>query len=169
MTTLICSLTCFSNGISLFDMITYDDRYSILQDGGVTVPTSAVELAIDIHAIRVINAHNFQRCITALWRGFYHVQYYEDDRLIVGPYRHITSQHFRDHFDTQRIKGYPCIRVLTPVPLYQNLLNLFFTLLFMVLYTITVNTPNERRDIDFVEGCLFAFALGFFFDEVTKM
>lgn len=59
--------------------------------------------------------------------------------------------------------------VLTPVPLYQNLLNLFFTLLFMVLYTITVNTPNERRDIDFVEGCLFAFALGFFFDEVTRL
>jgi hypothetical protein len=39
----------------------------------------------------------------------------------------------------------------------------------MVFYTITVNTPNEKNTIDFVEGCLFAFALGFFFDEVAKM
>jgi hypothetical protein len=39
----------------------------------------------------------------------------------------------------------------------------------MILYTISVNTPNEKGEIDFVEGCLFAFALGFFFDEVVKM
>jgi hypothetical protein len=80
-------------------------RYSILLNGGVTNPTSAVELAVDFHAIRVINAHNFQRCIIALWRGYYHIQYYEDSRLIVGPYKHLISRHFRDHFDTQRIKG----------------------------------------------------------------
>ena len=59
--------------------------------------------------------------------------------------------------------------MVIPVPLYQNLLNLFFTLLFMVLYTISVNTPNDKGRIDFVEGTLFAFALGFFFDEVAKM
>jgi hypothetical protein len=46
---------------------------------------------------------------------------------------------------------------------------LFFTLLFMVLYTISVNTPNEKSTIDAVKGCLFACALGFFFDEVAKM
>ena len=39
----------------------------------------------------------------------------------------------------------------------------------MILYTISVNTPNEKGEIDFVEGCLFAFALGLFFDEVIKM
>jgi hypothetical protein len=55
------------------------------------------------------------------------------------------------------------------VPLYQNLLNLFFTLLFIVFYTISVNTPNDKGVIDVPEGFLFAFALGFFFDEVTKV
>jgi hypothetical protein len=49
------------------------------------------------------------------------------------------------------------------------MINLFFSLLFLVLYTITVNTPNDKDKIDTVEGFLFAFALGFFFDEVTKM
>ena len=39
----------------------------------------------------------------------------------------------------------------------------------MILYTICVNTPNDSGTIDFVEGTLFAFALGFFFDEVTKL
>jgi len=46
---------------------------------------------------------------------------------------------------------------------------LFFTLVFMILYTISVNTPNDKNNIDIVEGFLFAFALGFFFDEVTKI
>jgi len=55
------------------------------------------------------------------------------------------------------------------VPLYQNLLNLFFTLMLMVLYTLSVNSPNAKGNIDFFEGALFTFALGFFFDELTKM
>jgi hypothetical protein len=80
-------------------------RYSLLLDGEQTNPTSAVELAVDFHAIHVINAHNFQRCITALWRGYYHIQYYGDDRVVVGPYKNLTSRHFRDHFEIERIKG----------------------------------------------------------------
>jgi hypothetical protein len=155
-------------------------RYSIILNGAPTAPTSAVELAVDSHAIRVISAHNFQHCINALWRGYYHIQYYENDTLIVGPYRNLTSTHFIDHFDIERIKGSPPdsffpppppnnFRYLFLVPLYQNLLNLFFTLLFIVLYSITVNTPNNIAKIDFFEGALFAFALGFFFDEVIKM
>jgi hypothetical protein len=46
---------------------------------------------------------------------------------------------------------------------------LFFSLLFLALYTITVNTPNDKGKIDAAEGLLFAFALGFFFEELTKM
>jgi hypothetical protein len=139
-----------------------------MQDGNATVPTSAVELAADLHIIRVIAATNFQRCVTALWRGYYSIQYYDDNRLIVGQYKYLTSQHFRQHFDTQRIKG-TLFLVFNKVPLYQNVLNLFFTLLFVLLYTIAVNTPTEKGDFDIVEGFLFAFALGFFFDEITKM
>ena len=55
------------------------------------------------------------------------------------------------------------------VPRYLNLLNLFFMVFFLVLYTIVVNTPNEAGEIDFAEGLLFAFVFGFFFDEVTRM
>ena len=80
-------------------------RYSVILNGNVVSPASAVEMAVDFHVIRVINTHNFQRCIIALWRGYYHIQYYYDDSLIVGPYKYLTSQRIADHFDTERIKG----------------------------------------------------------------
>jgi len=80
-------------------------RYSIMQNGKPTDPVSAVEFAVDLHATKVIAANNYQRCIIALWRGYYNVQYYEDDRLVFGEYKYLTSRKFSDHFDTQRIKG----------------------------------------------------------------
>lgn len=60
-------------------------------------------------------------------------------------------------------------RLTIPVPRYQNLLNLFFTVLFLVIYTVTVNTPNLTGNFDLIEGLLFIFVFGFFFDEFTKM
>ena len=77
----------------------------MILNGNVVSPASAVEMAVDFHVIRVINAHNFQRCIIALWRGYYHIQYYYDNSLILGPYKYLTSQRLTDHFDTERIKG----------------------------------------------------------------
>jgi hypothetical protein len=76
-----------------------------MQHGKPTDPTSAVEFAVDLHATEVISANNYQRCITALWRGYYNVQYFDDDRLTFGEYKYLGSQNFSDHFDTQRIKG----------------------------------------------------------------
>src|SRR5277367_1527339 len=100
-----CSQICYSNGTGHFPtwlMV----RYSIIQNGNPTDPVSAVEFAVDLHATTVIAASNYQRCITALWRGYYNVQYYDDDRLTFGEYEYLTSRKFSDHFDTQRIKGF---------------------------------------------------------------
>jgi hypothetical protein len=74
-------------------------------NGKPTDPTSAIEFAVDLHATKVISANNYQRCINALWRGYYNVQYDQDDRLIFGEYEYLPSKRFLDHFDTQRIKG----------------------------------------------------------------
>jgi hypothetical protein len=82
-----------------------EGRYSIMQNGKPTDPASAVEFAVDLHATKVIAASNYQRCIIALWMGYYNVQYYEDDRLAFGEYKYLTSRNFSEHFDTQRIKG----------------------------------------------------------------
>ena len=87
-----------------------NQRYSILQNGKATDPVSAIEFAVDLHATNVISANNYQRCITALWRGYYNIQYSEDDRLIFAEYEHLKSRRFADHFDIQRIKGTDLIR-----------------------------------------------------------
>ena len=100
-----------------------------MQNGKPTDPTSAVEFAVDLHATEVVSANNFQRCISALWMGYYNVQYYEDDRLTFGQYEHLTSRDFSDHFDTQRIKGNAHIRCAhrsTPIPkCHKRVLHVF--------------------------------------------
>lgn len=55
------------------------------------------------------------------------------------------------------------------VPRYQNAINVFFMFLFLILYTIVVNTPNKPGNFDAVEALLFAFVFGFFVDEVSKV
>ena len=79
--------------------------YSILQDGSHIPPMSAVELAIDTHAIRVIATNNYQHCISAIWRGYYTIQYDDEGRLAFGQYGNLLSRRWTDHFDPQRMKG----------------------------------------------------------------
>jgi hypothetical protein len=66
---------------------------------------SAVELAMDTHAIRVIATNNYQHCITAIWRGYYTIQYDDEGRLAFGQYENLLSKRCIDHFDPQRMKG----------------------------------------------------------------
>ena len=107
---IICSPTSSSSGCPAQKGHLTNQRYSILQNGKATDPVSAIEFAVDLHATNVISANNYQRCITALWRGYYNIQYSEDDRLIFAEYEHLNSRRFVDHFDIQRIKGTDLIR-----------------------------------------------------------
>lgn len=66
---------------------------------------SAVELAIDVHAIRVIATNNYQQCIRAIWHGFYTVQHNDGGRLAFAEYPLLLSRRILDHFDPQRMKG----------------------------------------------------------------
>ena len=80
-------------------------RYSILQNGGITPPTSALELASDVNALRVVTTNNYQQLIKALWRGYYTIGYNDNGSLAFEQYQYLTSERFRDHFDVQRIRG----------------------------------------------------------------
>src|SRR5579862_7173815 len=66
-------------------------RYTNVANGKHTVPTSVVERAVDFDMIHVLGSHNFQRCISAIWRGNVQIQYFEDNSHIAIPYRHIAS------------------------------------------------------------------------------
>ena len=144
-------------------------RYSILQDGTHIPSMSAVELAIDTHAIRVIATSNYQHCIGAIWRGDYTIQYDDEGRLAFGQYDNLLSRRCIDHFDPQRMKGTASVVVINLVPLYQNIHNLCFTLLLMVFYTMTINKTDSFNIMDGIEWCMAVLVLGFFFDGVVKM
>jgi hypothetical protein len=47
------------------------------------------------------------------------------------------------------------------VPRYQNALQMALSILFLVLYTIAINTINQEGDIDVIEAFLYLFTLGF--------
>ncbi|KAI9887982.1 MAG: hypothetical protein M1823_000239 [Watsoniomyces obsoletus] len=132
-------------------------RYSTVRDGHETVPANVVERAVDVHALQVIGSSGYQKCISYLWRGWL----VQDDR---DPYNFVhykkrSSTNYWDHFDPDRMR----------VPLYQNLVQVFFSVLFLVLYSQVINSINITGDIDVVEGILYVFTLGFIADELVKL
>lgn len=131
-------------------------RYSILINGQETEPANVIERAVDLHCLRVIGSSGYQKCISYLWRGWL-VQDDEDPSRFV-PYTHKATTDYVAHLDPDRMR----------TPLYQNSVQIFFSLLFLVLYTIAINTINATGDLDIVEGVLYLMTFGFLCDEATK-
>ena len=119
-----------------------------MQNGKHTDPVSAVEFAVDLHATAVIAASNYQRCINALWRGYYNVQYYDDDRLTFGEYEYLTSRKFSDHFDTQRIKGKPPKlrwELMDSPALSKSVESVLYGTVFGVVYNCCEYAESKRK------------------------
>ena len=131
-------------------------RYSILINGEETTPANAIERAVDLHALRVIGSSGYQKCITYLWRGWL----VQDDQYPSNfiPWRDKANTNFWDHFDPDRMRA----------PRYQNLVQIFFSFLYLALYTGAINTINSTGDLDVVEGVLYLMTAGFIFDEIAK-
>lgn len=55
------------------------------------------------------------------------------------------------------------------VPSYQNILQIFFSFIYLTFYTVAVNTVNPSGDLDIVEGLLYVFTFGFVCDELSKL
>ncbi|KAL8988642.1 MAG: hypothetical protein Q9177_002317 [Variospora cf. flavescens] len=131
-------------------------RYSILISSTPTEPANAIERAVDLHALRVIGSSGYQKCIAYLWRGWL----IQDDAYPSNfiAWRGKADADFWAHFDPDRMR----------CPLYQNTVQIFFSLLYLVLYTIAINTINSRGDLDVVEGVLYLMTFGFIADECAK-
>lgn len=54
-------------------------------------------------------------------------------------------------------------------PVYQNAVQIFFSILYLVLYTIAINSINSAGDLDVVEGVLYIMTAGFIFAEISKI
>ncbi|MCJ1262872.1 hypothetical protein MMC22_002742 [Lobaria immixta] len=132
-------------------------RYSILIGDRPAVPANVIERAVDLHALRVIGSSGYQRCISYLWRGWL-VQDDQDPAVFV-PWKHKASTNYWKHLDPDRMRA----------PQYQNAVQVFFSVLFLALYTGAINTINNLGDLDIVEGVLYLMTAGFMFDEIAKL
>lgn len=132
-------------------------RFSTLRNGQETPRANVVERAVDTHALRVIGSSGYQKCISYLWRGWLVQDDLDPSRFI--HYKRRSSTNYWDHFDPDRMR----------VPLYQNALQIFFSVLYLVLYSQVINSINQTGDMDVVEGVLYLFTLGFIADELIKL
>ncbi|KAI5953711.1 YVC1 [Candida jiufengensis] len=132
-------------------------RYTICLNGKNATPINALELAVDMHSTIIIGTSGYQRCIKWLWRGWI-VQSSNDPHSYVL-YKGIASNSIRTHFDPARIK----------TPFYQNILEIFFSMVYLLLYSIILNTHSTNfADLDIFEITFYLFTLGFIMDEFIK-
>jgi hypothetical protein len=106
--------------------------------------------------LRVIGTSGYQKCINYLWRGWF-CQDDEDSSKFVE-YKNRINTDYWVHFNPGRIRS----------PVYQNVLLIFFTLLYLVLYTIVINTVDVWSGLDSFEVILYIMTLSYLCDELTK-
>jgi len=132
-------------------------RYSIVVDGEDSSPANVIEKAVDLHALRVIGSSGYQKCVAHLWRGWL-IQDDDNPNNFID-YKEKASTNFWVHFDPDRMR----------VPMYQNAVQIGFSVIFLALYTAAINTINPTGDLDVIEVLLYFFTLGFVADEVSKV
>ncbi|KAL2008226.1 hypothetical protein VTN00DRAFT_8208 [Thermoascus crustaceus] len=131
-------------------------RYSIFRNGEESEPANVVERAVDLHALRVIGSSGYQKCIKYLWHGWL----CQDDKDPTNfiEYKDKANPSYWAHVNPDRMR----------VPVYQNVCQIFFSLLYLALYTAAINTVNPSGNLDITEGVLYTMTLGFMCDELNK-
>ncbi|GES61833.1 potassium ion channel Yvc1 [Aspergillus terreus] len=132
-------------------------RYSIFVDGEETHPANVIERAVDLHALRIIGSSGYQKCIRYLWNGWFCQEDGNPTNFV--PYHDKDNTSFAVHFHPDRMR----------TPQYQNACQIFFSLVYLALYTQVINTVNRTGDLDFVEGILYVMTLAFICDELSKL
>lgn len=107
--------------------------------------------------MRVIGSAGYQKCIKYLWRGWFCQE--EGNPANFVEYENKDSTDFWVHFHPDRMRS----------PVYQNVCQIFFSLIFLALYTAVMNTVNPSGNLDVVEGILYIMTLAFIADEMTKL
>ena len=132
------------------------ERFSIVRNNQETEPANVIERAVDMHALTVIGSSGYQKAVKYLWNGWI-VQNDMDAGHFIE-YKNRDNDDYWSHFDADRMR----------TPRYQNAVQIFFSLLYLILYTECINTVNEDGDLDIVEGIVYIMTVGFVFDELSK-
>lgn len=132
-------------------------RYVINLHGVDSQPISALEMAVDMHSTMVIGSSGYQRCMKWMWRGWI-IQSSTDPNLYIM-YKGASSLSIKTHFDPTRIR----------TPLYQNILEIVFSVFYLILFTIIINTHDiKTTPLDGFEIVFYLFTAGSILDELVK-
>jgi hypothetical protein len=131
-------------------------RYSVIRKDEETDPQNVIERAVDLHALTVTGSSGYQKCVKYLWRGWIHQDDKNPQNFVF--YEDRDNTNFWAHLNPDRMR----------TPLYQNVVQISVSVLYLGLYTGAVNTVNEDGDLDVVEGILYLMTLGFICDEIAK-
>lgn len=133
-------------------------RYVINENDCDSDPLNAIELAVDQHSTIVISSSGFQRCLRWLWRGW--IIQDRSNPMQYVPENNVASNSFTLHFNPDRVR----------TPRYQNILELFFSVVYVVLYTIVVNGKWSKgvQPVSGIEIIFYIYTFGFIADQCTK-
>lgn len=131
-------------------------RYSFLIDNVPTGPVNVIEMAVDLHAVRVIGSSGYQKCIAYLWRGW--LVQDENDPSVFVDYKDKDNRSFIVHMDPDRMRA----------PRYQNAAQVVFSLIYLGLYTAAINSVNPTGVLDGAEIALYIFTFAYVADELVK-
>ncbi|GAA5824388.1 hypothetical protein JCM11251_000401 [Rhodosporidiobolus azoricus] len=143
------------------------EQYSLLskrwttvdEDGDETLPLSALESAVDQHATFFLSSNEAQRCTFALWKGTLVQKLTADYNVEYEPYKpnHGENTGFLAHWDSHRVS----------VPRYQFFFRIGLWILFLVCYTLAIQTPERRFGLEDV--ILYVQLLGYMWEDVVKV
>lgn len=133
-------------------------RYSIHEVNDDSALINSLELATDLHCTIIIGSSGFQRCLNWLWRGWIIQSPKNPNNFIIDEV--VSSANIWEHFTPDRIK----------TPAYQNILQIFFSMMFLAFYTIVVNGKDTKKvqPLEKKEWIFYIFTLGNVIDELTK-
>lgn len=126
----------------------------IEEDGDRTLPTSALETAVDQNCVHFLSSPEAQKCANELWKGYLTQQYSETGHVFFEPHRPASSS-FLDRLDPARLA----------VPQYQYYTGLLIHVALIVVYTLST---LEYTGLDVWEILLWCFAAGYLLDDITR-
>ncbi|GAA6040060.1 hypothetical protein JCM8097_004760 [Rhodosporidiobolus ruineniae] len=159
-------LACEAIARKLVARLEMKEQYAVLskrwttvdEDGDETLPCSALETAVDQQATFFLSSNEAQRCTFALWKGLLVQNQTESGNIEYQLYKvDADRQGFLAHWDPNRVG----------VPRYQFFFRISLWILFLVCYTIAIQSPE--RGFSFEDIILYVQLAGYAAEDLVKM
>lgn len=124
-------------------------------DGDVTLPTSALEAAIDQNCVPVLASIEARRATQAIWEGTLVQKYSAGGYTYFEPYDKKEDGAFLSHFHPSRLG----------VPKYSYITNIVLWIFFLAIFTVQTRT---FKSFDVFEAILWIMAAGYLVEDASR-